>query len=167
MYLAKHAFNNAYYGHSLDWFEEALSRAYREGNSTASVSEIQPFYQMAAQVVNQFTKEYEGPLDTYHIYMEASGSKEHSTKFRMLEEDNKDYRKYQALCRGDNRRTAAEVAKLKCYLTHNNDPYLYLQPVKLEVQNISPYIAMIHNLMTQNEATTIRELAAPMVNIDR
>ncbi|KAG9510427.1 Prolyl 4-hydroxylase subunit alpha-1 [Fragariocoptes setiger] len=163
LYLAKHAFNNAYYGHSLDWFEEALSRAYKEGNTTASVSEIQPFYKMATQVVDQFKKENEGSLDTYHIYMEASGSREHSTKFRMLEDDNEDYRRFQALCRGERQRSAKDTSKLKCYLTHNNNPYLYLQPIKLEVQNIDPYIAIIHNLMTEKETATIREIAAPLL----
>lgn len=164
LYLAKHAFNNAYYGHSLDWFEEALKRAYGEGNSTASVSEIQPFYQMASQVVEQFRKENVGTsLDTYHIYMEASGSKEHSTKFKMLDDDNEDYRKYQALCRGEKKRAPKEEAPLRCYLRHNNHPLLYLQPIRLEVQNIFPFISIIHNLMTEKEADTIRELAAPML----
>lgn len=164
LYLAKHAFNNAYYGHSLDWFEEALKRAYGEGNTTASVSEIQPFYQMASQVVEQFRLENKGTsLDTYHIYMEASGSKEHSTKFKMLEDDNEDYRKYQALCRGEKKRTPAQEAPLKCYLRHNNHPLLYLSPIRIEVQNISPYISIIHNLMSEKEADQIRELAAPLL----
>jgi prolyl 4-hydroxylase len=166
LYLAKHAFNNAYYGHSLDWFEEALRRAYNEGNTTASVSEIQPFYQMASQVVEQFRRESREKgtsLDTYHIYMEASGSKEHSTKFKMLEDDNEDYRKYQALCRGEKKRTPAQERNLKCYLRHNNHPLLYLQPIRLEIQNEKPFISIIHNLMTPKEAETIRELAAPML----
>lgn len=164
LYLAKHAFNNAYYGHSLDWFEEAMRRAHREGNSTASVSEIQPFYSMAAQVVEQFRAETKGgSLDTYHIYMEASGSKEHSTKFKMLEDDNEDYRKYQALCRGERKRTPAQEAPLRCYLRNNNHPLLYLSPIKLEVHNIKPFVSVIHNLMSEKEANMIRELAAPML----
>lgn len=51
LYLGKSAFNHGYYGHSLDWFEEALHRAHREGNRTATVDEITPFYEMAAQEV--------------------------------------------------------------------------------------------------------------------
>lgn len=166
LYLAKHAFNNAYYGHSLDWFEEALRRAYGEGNSTASVSEIQPFYQMAQQVVREFQRESSEKgtsLDTYHIYMEASGSKEHSTKFKMLDDDNEDYRKYQALCRGEKKRTPKQEKNLKCYLRHNNHPLLYLSPIKLEIQNEKPFISIIHNLMSPREAEMVRELAAPML----
>lgn len=165
LYLAKHAFNNAYYDHSLDWFQEAMRRAYIEGNTTASINEIAPFFQMASQVVEQFRKETNGAsLDTYHIYMEASGSREHSTKFKMLDDDNEDYRKYQALCRGEKKRTPAQEAPLKCYLRHNNHPLLYIQPIKLEVHNIKPFISVIHNLMTVKEAKIIRELAAPQLS---
>lgn len=163
LYLAKHAFNNAYYDYSLDWFQEALRRAYEEGNRTAAVTEIQPFYQMASQVVEQFKRETNTSLDTYKIYMEASGSREHSTKFKMLDDDNEDYRKYQALCRGEKRRTPKEEAPLRCYLRHNNHPLLYLQPIRLEVHNEKPFVSVIHNLMTVKEANLIRELAAPQL----
>lgn len=164
LYLAKHAFNNAYYDHSLDWFQEALRRAYAEGNRTAAVSEIQPFYQMAGQVVEQFRRETNfSSLDTYKIYMEASGSREHSTKFKMLDDDNEDYRKYQALCRGEKRRTPKQEAPLRCYLRHNNHPLLYLQPIRLEIHHEKPFVSVIHNLMTVREANLIRELAAPQL----
>jgi hypothetical protein len=51
LYLGKHSFNNGYYGHSIEWFEEAMIRAHREGNTTASVDEIMPFYNMAIEIV--------------------------------------------------------------------------------------------------------------------
>lgn len=53
LYLGKSAFNNGYYGISLEWFEEALTRAHVEGNITASVEEITPFYQMAVEYVSR------------------------------------------------------------------------------------------------------------------
>lgn len=52
LYLGKNAFSNGYYGHSLEWFEEALNRAHREGNQTADVDEIMPFYEMAVEYVS-------------------------------------------------------------------------------------------------------------------
>ena len=52
LYLGKSAFNNGYFGSSIEWFEEALARAHVEGNSTASVEEITPFYQMAVEYVS-------------------------------------------------------------------------------------------------------------------
>lgn len=52
LYLGKHSFNNGYYGLSVEWFEEALIRAHREHNTTASVDEILPFYTMAVEIVS-------------------------------------------------------------------------------------------------------------------
>jgi len=54
LFLGKHSFNNGYYGQSIEWFEEALSRAHREGNFTAPVDEITPFYNMALTIVSPF-----------------------------------------------------------------------------------------------------------------
>lgn len=56
LYLGKHSFNNGYYGQALEWFEESLSRAHQEGNMTAPVDEIRPFYTMAATIVRLLTK---------------------------------------------------------------------------------------------------------------
>lgn len=52
LYLGKHSFNHGYYGQAIEWFEEALHRAHREGNSTAGVEEITPFFNMAAKIVS-------------------------------------------------------------------------------------------------------------------
>ena len=52
LFLGKHSFNNGYYGQSIEWFEEALIRAHREGNATAPVDEITPFYTMALTIVS-------------------------------------------------------------------------------------------------------------------
>lgn len=53
LHLGKNAFNNGYYGISLEWFEEAVARAQVEGNQTASMEEITPFYQMAVEYVSK------------------------------------------------------------------------------------------------------------------
>lgn len=54
LYLGKHSFNNGYYGQAIEWFEEALHRANLEGNTTAPVDEITPFYTMALTIVSVF-----------------------------------------------------------------------------------------------------------------
>lgn len=52
LYLGKNAFSNGYYGLSLEWLSEALTLAHKEGNRSASVEEITPFYQMAVEYVS-------------------------------------------------------------------------------------------------------------------
>lgn len=59
--------------------------------------------------------------------------------------------------------TPAEEKHLKCYLSHQNSPYLLLQPVKVEVFHTKPYIAMFHDLLTDEESDMIKTYAAPKV----
>ena len=58
-----------------------------------------------------------------------------------------------------------EEKHLKCYLSDQNNPYLILQPVKIEVFHTKPYIAIFHDLITDRESEMIKELAAPKVNL--
>ena len=53
LYLGKHSFNNGYYGQAIEWFEQALHKANLEGNATAPVDEITPFYSMALTIVSR------------------------------------------------------------------------------------------------------------------
>lgn len=48
----KFSFTHGYYGHSLEWFQQALKKAHEEGNMTASVDEVIPFYDIALKVVS-------------------------------------------------------------------------------------------------------------------
>lgn len=82
---------------------------------------------------------------------------------RFVDGDNEDYRRYQALYRGDKLRTPAQDKDLYCYVTNSNNPWLFIQPVKVEVMSLSPRVVMYHELMTASESEHIRELAAPMV----
>lgn len=52
LFFAKQSFTHGYYGHSLEWFDQALKKANQEGNTTASVDEIIPFYDVALKVVS-------------------------------------------------------------------------------------------------------------------
>ena len=52
LFFAKQSFNHGYFGHSLEWFDQALKKANQEGNLTASVDEIIPFYNVALKIVS-------------------------------------------------------------------------------------------------------------------
>lgn len=52
LYLGKQSFNNGYYGQSIEWFEQAMLKASQEGNKTAPLEEIVPFYNMAVEIVS-------------------------------------------------------------------------------------------------------------------
>ena len=132
LYLGKHSFNNGYYGQALEWFEEAMTRAHREGNTTAPVDEIRPFYTMAATIVSQrsvkmfsmsdtrlspchlFTfsnTQYDDLLPEYEKNATFFSNSSQPALMRFLDGDNDDFRNYQALCRGDSLRVSRRKRK--------------------------------------------------------
>jgi len=159
LYLGKHSFNNGYYGQAIEWFEEALTRAHREGNTTAPVDEITPFYVMAATIHDELLPKYEKNQTT------TSKTALPPPKMRFVDGDNDDFRNYQALCRGEDLRTPEQEKKLKCYYTigiNEKSPWLILQPVRVEEVNSYPiYIAMFHDVLTESESDQVRAMAAP------
>ncbi|KAI1305893.1 Prolyl 4-hydroxylase subunit alpha-2 [Halotydeus destructor] len=155
LYIGKHSFNNGYYGQSMQWFQESLVKAQEERNTTASVEEIMPFYDMAAKIYDDLLPEY-----TVNITNKPMPPK----LMRLIDGDDPDYRRYQALCRGEVLRTTAETSQLKChYTTNNNHPWLVLQPVAVEQFKLSPLVVQFHGLLTDKESELIKEMAAPML----
>ncbi|XP_022247737.1 prolyl 4-hydroxylase subunit alpha-1-like [Limulus polyphemus] len=177
LYLGKHAFNNGYYGHAIEWLEEAISRANLERNQTVSVEEITLFLDIAIRVHDDVL---EGSYFNNHAY-ETLGHLVRDTgdtkrlrrnlsterKLRRTDTSFFDYENYVALCRGERLRTAREEVHLRCRYTSRGHPYLILQPVKVEEQSLDPYIVQFYDLMTSREADTIQEIATPMLTRSR
>ncbi|XP_074605321.1 prolyl 4-hydroxylase subunit alpha-1-like [Brevipalpus obovatus] len=157
LYLAKHSFNNGYYGQSIEWFQQALQKAQLEGNRTAPIEEIIPFYNMALQIHDDLS-----PSFWSNVSMILNATKPPHT-MRFVDGDNDDYRDYQALCRGEVARTPFETKDLNCYYSNMDSKWLILQPVKVEVHYQKPFIAIFHDLMTDKESDAIRDMAAPML----
>ena len=85
-------------------------RAHMEGNITASVDEITPFYQMAMDYVRIPRAVYLSTDGSFGKQIENIDSdlRENNftdmpvSKLRLVEGDNEDYQNYQKLCRGEN-----------------------------------------------------------------
>ncbi|XP_076316484.1 prolyl 4-hydroxylase subunit alpha-1-like [Tachypleus tridentatus] len=173
LYLGKQAFNNGYYGHAIEWFEEAMSRAKLENNQTAPVEEITPFLDIAIKIhddvlegnhMKNFAYETLGHLvrdtgNTRRLRQNLSTE----MKLRRTDTGNFDYENYAALCRGEKLQTPRDEVHLRCRYTSRGHPYLILQPVKVEEQSLDPYIVQFHDLMTSQEADTFQEVATPML----
>ncbi|UXI20501.1 complexin [Sarcoptes scabiei] len=161
LYLGKNAFNNGYYGHSLEWFDEALRRAHHEGNQTASVDEIVPFYNLAIEYIDKL----DNKLQEQNYPAREGG------KLRVLEGDNDDFRRYQKLCRGENvsietslTTKRQQIIDRKCfYWTNNGHFWLRLKPIKVEQYNSNPFIALFHEMIHEKEIETIKELSKPIL----
>ena len=75
-----------------------------------------------------------------------------------------DIPRFNALCRGEELRPLNYVAKLKCYLKHNNDPFYRLNPFKEEVVHLEPGIWVYHDVASVLDTDAIRSTAAPFVS---
>nr|XP_042903807.1 prolyl 4-hydroxylase subunit alpha-1-like [Parasteatoda tepidariorum] len=70
---------------------------------------------------------------------------------------------YEKLCRGESLKTPKEESELYCYYTTNNSSYLLLQPVKVELLNLKPKIAMYYDVIKDTEANILRKIALPQL----
>ena len=50
---------------------------------------------------------------------------------------------------------ASEDKDLKCFYGHNDSPWLKLAPLKIDIQNHEPYIAVLRELMYPHECDGI------------
>lgn len=63
--------------------------------------------------------------------------------------------------------TPNQTNHLKCYYSDMGSYWLKIQPIKVEVHNEKPFIAIYHHLLSDSESDAIREMAAPMVSFVR
>ncbi|KAK3925095.1 Prolyl 4-hydroxylase subunit alpha-2 [Frankliniella fusca] len=68
---------------------------------------------------------------------------------------------YERLCRGEVKMSLAKESKLKCRYLHNENPFLFLAPFKVEEASLSPKILLFHNVLSDAEIETIKHLAQP------
>lgn len=74
-----------------------------------------------------------------------------------------DYTKYEAVCRGDITRTAAETRDLHCKFESYKVPFLKLAPFKMEVINFEPKILLFHDSLYDSETKLFKEKSLPTI----
>lgn len=68
---------------------------------------------------------------------------------------------YEKLCRGEEFVSQEIKSKLMCRYTAGKHPFLLIGPVKEEEVYLKPRIVLYHNLISDTEISTIKELATP------
>ncbi|XP_039269093.2 prolyl 4-hydroxylase subunit alpha-2-like [Styela clava] len=69
---------------------------------------------------------------------------------------------YERLCRDGGDPVPSDVTKnLKCYLWHNNHPFMRVQPIKMEELWKSPSIVRFYDIISDKESDIIKKLAKP------
>ena len=65
------------------------------------------------------------------------------------------------LCTGKTFRNETEMKDLKCFYADNNSPWLKLGPIKIDLQNFEPYVAVIRELMYPHECDEVTQFLGP------
>lgn len=52
---------------------------------------------------------------------------------------------------------------MKCWYDHRGQPYLRLQPVKVEQHSVEPLLFTFHDIISDDEIQSVKELALPLV----
>lgn len=71
---------------------------------------------------------------------------------------------YEKLCRGEVKPAPNQMAPLRCRYVSLDNPFLKLAPLKLEEANLSPYIVIYHNVLSDEEIQTIQNMSKPRVS---
>ena len=68
---------------------------------------------------------------------------------------------FQKLCRGERLRSSKDDIGITSSFLHHNNPFLQLGPFKVENKNMSPYVAVIHQLFHPKETDAFIKYASP------
>lgn len=71
---------------------------------------------------------------------------------------------YEKLCRGEVKPAPIQMAPLRCRYVSLNNPFLKLAPLRLEEANLSPYIVIYHNVISDEEIATVQNMSKPRVS---
>ena len=97
------------------------------------------------------------------VYFEKQSKAEHDSnfgkEFKNIVEEQKD-----RLCRGEELRPLNVTSKLKCYYGHNNSPWLFLGPFKIEENSLDPYHVAIYELLYGHECDKVTEFLGPLLD---
>jgi len=174
LFIGKHCFNGGLLSRSIEWFEESYHLAGEEGNATVSQEQVRQFLDHAAKEHDERVMKGEqgGNLYPRPVYQEAPLEQRHkmvSSRSVKVARNSSDLNKFDqvddsanfgALCRGEEVRVGA---KLTCRLDHRNHPFLYLQPVQVEMIHDSPEILLFHNIVAPSELEEIKRLGNPLL----
>lgn len=105
-------------------------------------------------------KKFRGDDGTSTIPIEPKANK-HSTSTVYNSPERKTY---EMLCRGDMKLSDKKTAQLKCRYVTNKSAFLKIAPLKLEEAFLDPYIVIYHEVISDREIETVKNMAKPRVS---
>ncbi|XP_036675660.3 prolyl 4-hydroxylase subunit alpha-1 [Drosophila suzukii] len=74
-------------------------------------------------------------------------------------EQRESFQLYKRVCQGELRQSPRELRNLKCWLSHQESPYHIISPFKMEQLNLDPYVAYVHEILTESEMQMFKDHA--------
>ncbi|XP_052262692.1 prolyl 4-hydroxylase subunit alpha-1-like isoform X3 [Dreissena polymorpha] len=172
--------------HTIMWMEEAYERSMLKPNVNETAGIILDYLQFAHYKQGNVWRAL--TLTDEMLQLDPSHQRARANKAyyqKMLESEEKDsrrrgddgtvvnkrqldeyrsgeeYKRYEALCRGEDLNPIKNAHKLYCRYHTNNHPLLLLSPVKQEVIYLKPFIVHYHDVITDREVELIKTLATP------
>ncbi|CAL1286271.1 unnamed protein product [Larinioides sclopetarius] len=170
LFLGKQSFTAGYYAHAISWLEEAIKKAHLEGNSTASVAEINAFYLSAVDMHDRLFERTDLDVKDYDTFGHPLKSNRSSaillgrrSVFHLGNDitPQEEQENYMALCRGERLVSIAQESQLMCRLDNKGHPYLLLRPLRIEERSLDPYVVMYHDLLTEPQTELLKQIAEP------
>ncbi|PIO76455.1 tetratricopeptide repeat protein [Teladorsagia circumcincta] len=183
--IAKAAYNDNDFYHTVMWMEEARRRLQQEDVPTANLGQILEylayslFKQGNPKHALQLSEELvalepnhpraSGNVKFYEDYLAKEGVKKIDMRRslgRVLNErpqsvlGNKERTIYEALCRNEVPVSEKDISKLYCYLKRDR-PYLVYAPIKVEIKRFNPLAVLFKEVISDEEIKVLEELAIP------
>ncbi|XP_057374183.1 prolyl 4-hydroxylase subunit alpha-1-like isoform X2 [Daphnia carinata] len=179
LFMGKHAFNAGAYARAVEWFEESYILAGQENNRTLRQDQVMEFIQHAINMhddtlqqtkkrhpmaVLSHTNSFRLPLKEKSAGVQRSEiirSRKYNVGKHITDQD--DATNFNALCRGETLLNDKVLAQLKCWYDSRRQPYFLLMPIKIEQNSMEPAIYTFHDVLSDDEIETIKELAKPLL----
>lgn len=75
-----------------------------------------------------------------------------------------EFKIYEQVCRGELTQSVEEKRYLHCKYNSNNIPYRLLQPFKMEVLNLDPYVIFVYDIIGNEDISILKHLAKPQMS---
>ncbi|KAJ1355034.1 Prolyl 4-hydroxylase subunit alpha-1 [Parelaphostrongylus tenuis] len=183
--IARAAYNEGDYYHTILWMEEAKKRLEEESEPTADMRQVLEYlsYSMykqgnlkhALKLIEQLYEldpnhpRAKGNIKWYEDLLAQEGVKKSDmrraigrpTNLRPASVlGNKERTIYEALCRNEVPVSEKDISKLYCYYKRDR-PYLVYAPIKVEIKRFKPLALLFKNVISDEEIEMIQELAKP------
>ncbi|KAK6742230.1 hypothetical protein RB195_009848 [Necator americanus] len=183
--IAKAAYNDGDYYHTVIWMQEAMKRLDEEDVPTADREEVLEYLSYALykqgnlkhalQLVEELHKldpkhpRAKGNIKWYEDLLAQDGVKKADMRrslgrisnerpLSVLGNDERSI--YEALCRNEVPVSEKDISKLYCYYKRDR-PFLVYAPIKVEIKRFNPLAVLFKDVISDEEVEMIQELAIP------